>query len=144
MYKKSLKLQLFQLLFSLCIILYLHYSHLHPHLTIKSLFHKLPMFFLFFIFIFEQNKPLLVLILLSPHLPAPPGLIFPLWLQLSIIFTTCFQFLRYLHLAAYTNPFTQPAVYLGVLRAAGVLTEEGQDICFQCSYVSLAGFEEEL
>lgn len=72
-----LKLQLFQLLFPLCIILYLNYSHLHPHLTIKSLFHQLPIGLVWFwcfvgsgfglvgwlVGCSSKNQPLLVLVL---------------------------------------------------------------------------------
>lgn len=116
----------------------MHYSVLTLQPSASPFDHQVPLsplsscpyFFFSFFFIFQQNQPFLMLVLLSPHLPAPPGLIFPLWLTLSIIFTTCFQFLRYLQLATYTNLFILPAVYLGMLHAAWVLSEEGQDIWF--------------
>lgn len=104
--KKSLKLQLFQLLLPLCIILYLHYSHLHPHLTIKSLFHQLHNFFFLFFF---KNQPVLVLVLWVPIFLRHQDPSFHSDSHYRSFSRPCFWFLGHLQPAAYADLCIQPA-----------------------------------
>lgn len=118
--------------FPLCISLYFCYSHLHPHLTMKPLFHQLPI-------LFSKNSASCTGTL-SPTVP--PGLFFaPINWSSS---QPRFWFLGHLQLVAYTHLFFQSGISLGMLHATWMLNGKEQETCSQFSYQSQAGVEEKL